>query len=353
MRLRHKIAQMLMMGFDGVALESHNPVVSCLKEEGLGGVILFDKDLLSNQPYKNLKTRQQITRLTQGLHELSDTLNIHHGRALPLLIGLDYEGGHVDRLANIPGCIQTMPPIEMSALSPTAFCQQAEKMALELKHLGFNLNFAPVVDLSLNNEQGILGKLGRCFASDAEKVTAFARDFIEAFARHGLICSLKHFPGHGSAAGDTHLGFVDVTDTYQSSELLPYKTLLKESNHLLMVMTAHVINRRLDPKGLPATLSYPIMTDLLRHELQFDGVVISDDLQMKAISGHFSLSDSLEKTINAGADMLIFANQLAAITPVEVINEIEHLVARGNIREQRIDESYHRIVKLKTHLNIN
>ena len=221
-------------------------------------------------------------------------------------------------------------------------------MASTLHELGFNLNFAPVVDLNLNEEQGIIGKLHRSYSADPKHVIRAAAQFVKAFNEYGISCAYKHFPGHGSAIGDTHLGFVDVTDHYQPSELLPYAALLNDT--LLppaMVMTAHVINRQLDASGMPATLSYPIITDLLRREIGFKGVIISDDLQMQAISDHYTLEESLRLTINAGADMVIFGNQLGRHTATEIIDCIEHLVQSGAINLSRIEEAYQRILYLK------
>ena len=128
-------------------------------------------------------------------------------------------------------------------------------MALTLKSLGFNLNFAPVVDLDLNDQQGIIGALKRSFSSNPEVVIRVAQQFVETFNRYGIMCAYKHFPGHGSAVGDTHAGFVDVTDTYQSCELIPYQGLVQDAYKPAMIMTAHVINKQLDSQGLPATLS--------------------------------------------------------------------------------------------------
>ena len=220
-----------------------------------------------------------------------------------------------------------------------------------MKSLGFNLNFAPVVDLELNGMQGIIGPLQRSFSEKPEVVSRVARQFVDVFSQYGVACSYKHFPGHGSALGDTHKGFVDVTDTFQAAELLPYKTLLPKSDKPVMVMTAHVVNRHLDPSGLPATLSHKILTGLLRDEIGFDGVIISDDLQMQAIAEHYSLEETLCLTINAGADMLIFGNQLGENSAPEIINIIEQAVVDHKIDLNRIDEAFGRIVRLKQQLN--
>ncbi|MFI4963666.1 MAG: glycoside hydrolase family 3 N-terminal domain-containing protein, partial [Legionellales bacterium] len=163
----------------------------------------------------------------------------------------------------------------------------------------------------------------------------------------GIACAYKHFPGHGSALGDTHEGFVDVTETFIPDELVPYKGLQKEQDKPLMVMTAHVINRHLDTLGLPATLSHDIITTLLRGTMGYEGLVISDDLQMRAIADQYSLEESLCLTLNAGADMVIFANQLGDNSAFEVIDAIEQLVLDKKVDIQRIDEAFKRIIRLK------
>src|SRR5690606_38342744 len=136
--------------------------------------------------------------------------------------------------------------------------------------------FAPVVDLDLTHDSGIIGRLGRSFGMDSQEVGRNAEEFIKIFTGLGITCCYKHFPGHGSASGDTHLGFVDVTDTFRPDELAPYAALSQSDDMSVMVMTAHVINRKLDPSGLPATLSKLLLSGLLRQQLGFDGVIISD-----------------------------------------------------------------------------
>lgn len=342
--LRHMIGQMLIMGFPGYELSDNSPVVNWLQKDSLGGVILFDYDFEKKQHGKNLKNQEQIIHLNQQLNEYS-SVNMQQFN-LPLFICIDYEGGAVDRLATIAGCMQTKTALEQASLSDDALFTEAEKMALTLKKLGFNLNFAPVVDLNSENEKGIIGKFKRSFSDDPKCVARAAKLVVKAFKKHGVIPVYKHFPGHGSATGDTHEGFVDVTDTYHPQELEPYATLLADEQGV-MVMTAHVINRHLDSSGLPATLSFAILTELLRQELNYDGVIVSDDIQMHAISNHYSLDAALQLTINAGADMLIFGNQLGSHTATEVIDKIQDLIASGAIQRARIEDAYQRIVKLK------
>lgn len=338
---------MLIMGFNGAEVHEKSQVIQWLTQDGLGGVILFDKDLSTGQYGKNLKNQAQIKQLIQQLQTYAKINSPLEQNQNTLLVALDYEGGAVDRLTKIEGCMPTMSPEKQANLLPSDFDEEISLMASTLKSLGFNLNFAPVVDLNLNNQLGIIGKLERSFSSDPERVAQCAQRFVELFTRHGVACCYKHFPGHGSAIGDTHEGFVDVTQSFNKDELLPYRLLFKNQEQPVMVMTAHVVNKNLDAKGLPATLSYDILTGLLRNTLNFDGVIISDDLQMQAIAKHYSLEESLELTVNAGADMLIFGNQLGSISAKEVIDCIENLVIEGKISQQRIDDAYRHVVRFK------
>ena len=344
--LRNKIGQMLVMGFHGSEINDNSPITQWLTNDGLGGVILFDKDLTTDTYGKNLQNQPQIKCLTHKLNHYANKTSVD-GKRLPLLIAIDYEGGAVDRLTKIDGCMTTLKARELTRLVKEELEEELIQMALTLKTLGFNLNFAPVVDLDLNHNYGIIGKLDRCFSADPAVVTQMARQFVNVFNRYGIACCYKHFPGHGSALGDTHEGFVDVSETYQQEELTPYRHLIQDNNKPVMVMTAHVINKHLDAKGLPATLSHEILTGTLRQSMGYDGVVISDDLQMQAIAHHFELENALCMTINAGADMVIFANQLGYITAPQVIDTIEHLVLNKKIEQQRIDDAYCRIIRLK------
>jgi beta-N-acetylhexosaminidase len=350
--IRNKIGQMLIMGFNGNEVNDHSPVAQWLATDGLGGVILFDKDLETGLFGKNLANQAQIKNLIRQLQHYATKTSINR-ETFPLLTAIDYEGGAVDRLSKIEDCMPTLKPVDLARLSSEEFKEEVCQMALTLKALGFNLNFAPIVDLKLNEMQGIIGKLGRSFSQNPDIVVVLAKQFVEIFSRYGIACAYKHFPGHGSAIGDTHEGFVDVTDTFRPEELAPYQALLKDVYLPVMVMTAHVINKHLDSSGLPATLSHEILTGKLREEIGYDGVIVSDDMQMHAIASHYSVEEALRLTINAGADMIIFANQLGSITAPEVIDIIEHLVYENKIDPQRIDQAFRRIIRLKKQLTCN
>lgn len=345
--LRNKIGQMLIMGFAGSEIHERSPVAEWLSQDGLGGVLLFDQDVSTGTYGKNLQNQLQIKHLIHQLNQYSAKSFAEDDNALPLLTAIDYEGGAIDRLTHVAGSMTTTPAYEMTRLSPEALDAELGEMAETLKSLGFNLNFAPVVDLHMHEQHGIIGALHRSFSDDPDTVIRMARQFVEVFRRKGIASCYKHFPGHGSALGDTHEGFVDVSETFQRAELAPYFQLVNDVYQPTMIMTAHVINKHLDPQGLPATLSHEILTGLLRETMGYDGIIISDDLQMQAIADHYSVDEALRLTINAGADMIIFANQLDSITAPEVIGRIERLVLEHKIDPHRIDEAYRRVMRLK------
>lgn len=344
--LRNIIGNLLIMGFDGCSIDDKSPVSKWLSGDGLGGVLLFDKNMHNDTYGKNLKTPEQIRELITTLQEVAAN-NPAQPKGVPLFTAIDYEGGPVDRLASMGVYPSTHNALEMAAFSDEALNKELDRMASILSDLGFNLNFAPVVDLMISKEEGIIGRLKRSYSADPHEVTRVARRFVEVFASKGIACSYKHFPGHGSALGDTHEGFVDVTETFQEAELLPYRELLQQKDKPVMIMTAHVINRRLDASGLPATLSYEILTNLLRTTMGYEGVIISDDLQMQAIADHYSLEEALCLTFNAGADMVIIGNQLGEHDAVQVIDIIEKLVENNRLSAEKLENAYQRVLQLK------
>lgn len=348
--LRDKIAQMLIVGFDGKQVTEQSLIVRQLDGCYLGGVLLFDYNFTTKTYDKNIENPTQVKNLNAELQHYNAILNKKHQRPeRPLLIAVDYEGGAVNRLKESYGFPETVSAQKIGKMSHKKITQASDKMAETLKAAGFNLNFAPVLDVNVNPENPILGKLERCFSDRAQEVVDIARIYVKSFEEQGIKACYKHFPGHGSSQTDSHLGFVDVTNTWIESELEPYRYLRRELDGCKMIMTAHIINRQLDDTGLPATLSYKILTELLRQELNYDGVIITDDMQMKAISDHYSLEESLQLAVNAGADMFIFGNQLSKKPqdPVEVVDIIEKCVREGSISEKRIDDAYARICKLR------
>lgn len=348
--LRDKIGQMLIFGFEGKAIDIHSPIVKAIDEQNIGGVILFDYDPQTKRFDKNIANPEQVKLLNQQLQSANHTANLaHHRKDLPLLISVDYEGGQVTRLKEEYGFPATISAKTMGIMSTKDVDKIANTMASTLKSAGFNLDFAPVLDVDINPENPIIGKRERSFSSNPVEVAKYAHLFSKQFLKHNVQCAYKHFPGHGSSTADSHLGFVDVTDTWNEQELLPYQQLLAKPNHCGMIMTAHIVNRKLDATGFPATLSHSILTGILRHELKFDGVIVTDDMQMKAIADNYELETALTLAINAGADMFIIGNQLddTKQDPQKIIDIIEKKVANGEISEDRINEAYRHISLFK------
>ncbi len=209
------------------------------------------------------------------------------------------------------------------------------------------MNLAPVADLNANPDNPVIGKLGRSFSSNPAKVTSNLELTVSAYHNEGIIATLKHFPGHGSSTTDTHRDFTDITASWSEQELEPYRLLIG-SGYNDAIMTAHVFNGKLDPL-YPATLSKTTLTDLLRSKLGFKGIIVSDDMQMKAIAEHYGLETAIRLAIEAGVDILIFGNNTSydpaiALTATDIINS---LIQQKIITPERIDQSYRRILTLK------
>jgi beta-N-acetylhexosaminidase len=336
--LEAKIAQMLLVGFRGAELKPDSHIYRDVKDLGVGGVILFDYDTPSRSRPRNILSREQLTRLCGDLRRIAP---------VRLFIALDQEGGRVNRLRGEYGFPPSAGAREMAADRTGALTRaQAEETAGLLAEVGVNLNFAPCVDLDLNPENPVIGAYGRSFSASPSVVVKHAALWIEAHRRRGILSCLKHFPGHGSSAGDTHLGWVDVTETWRRAELIPYRRLAGPG---LMVMTSHVFNAALDPR-YPATLSPRIITGLLRNKLGFKGVVVSDDLDMAAIRAHYGFEEALERAINAGVDLLCLSNNGGQYDPAlasKAVEAIRGLVLSGRVTRERIDESWGRIMALK------
>ncbi|MBP6918689.1 MAG: glycoside hydrolase family 3 protein [Legionellaceae bacterium] len=346
--LRDKIGQMLIIGFKGDTINQDTPIAQIITANNLGGVILYDRKLVG----KNIINPDQVQSLNQQLQSINHEGHQQHQRPdLPLLIGVDYEGGKVNRLREAYGFPATLSAAAIGQLSLDAANIEAANMANTLKTAGFNLDFAPAIDLNINPNNPIIGKMERSFSDNPGDVAKYAELFSQNFLAQHIQCAYKHFPGHGSSNADSHLGFVDVSAEWQADELEPYQQLLSGPNPCGMVMTAHIINRKLDATGLPATLSHKMLTELLREKMHFSGVVITDDMQMLAIRDNFGLKQAITLAINAGADMLMFANQLTPNEPdqdpKDLIDLIEKEVHLGHISEAAIEMAYQRIVTLK------
>lgn len=340
--LEQKIGQMLMVGFHGTSATANTQICKDIKKYNLGAVILFDYNPVDKTKPKNIATKAQVAKLTEQLQACS-----HDGK---LLIAVDQEGGRVQRLKTKYGFYGKFPKAsDVIKMDQSKIKSTYTKMSAELKSVGINYDLAPVVDLDINMQNHVIHGLGRSFGKDPKTVAKYASTFIDAMHTHGVLTSLKHFPGHGSSVGDTHKGFVDVTSLWKKVELEPYRLLNHKAD---TVMVAHVFNKRIDTK-YPATLSKKTVNGLLRKKLGFHGVVITDDLQMGAISTKWSLRNTLKLAINAGDDILLIGNQLdpkKVKSTKKLVNTIRSLLHSGEVNAEQIERSYRRIQKLKEKL---
>jgi beta-N-acetylhexosaminidase len=333
-----KIGQMLMVGFRGGDVNSTSIIGKDIRNRKVGGVVLFDYDYTLNTE-RNITSAVQLHRLTGKLQKLTP---------YPLLIAVDQEGGRVCRLNETSRFERTPSAKYLGGANDLSLTyKEASKIASQLSQMGINLNFAPVVDLDLNPNNPVIGGRERSFSSDPNVVTSHAVKFIEAHHQQRVLCTLKHFPGHGSSFADSHLGFVDITKTWSPVELKPYEEIIK-LGLADAVMTAHVFNANLDANNC-ATLSKPIVTGLLRKKVGFDGVVISDCMNMEAIRGNYGFEEAIRRAIDAGVDIILISNNMVYDEDVaaRAVALIKKLVKSGRITQERVDESYERIRKLK------
>ena len=335
------MGQLLLIGFRGPQLDAET--ADALNRIKPGGVILFDYDGPSGgEVPRNIVSPEQLRQLIADLQASTD---------IPYFVAIDAEGGFVNRLKERYGFTVAVPSAQtlgQGSSSDTAAAIDA--LAAQLNELGINWNLAPVVDVNVYPESPAIGAWERSFSDDPAVVAEHAAAFIDALKQRRVIPTLKHFPGHGSAVGDTHLGVTDVTSSYVAEdELGPYRELIA-GGYDDVVMTSHIVNRNLDATAAPATLSAPIMTDLLRNDLGFEGVVVSDDMQMGAIVTEYTMEMAVITAINAGVDVILIANQAPEYDfgqIGELKQAIVDAVLSGAIPEDRIYESVERILWLK------
>lgn len=334
--LEKKIAQMLVIGFLGDD-ESNPEFTASLEKYNPGGVILYNRP--SYPGAGNIKSPDQLLRLTKCINQHSK---------IPPFVTVDQEGGKVIRLKAEQGFHPSASAQEIGKQNiPEVTLKWAEEIAKELQENGINLNLAPVIDLDINPDSPAIGRYHRCFSSSPEIVTIHARIFCQAMNRFKVYNCLKHFPGHGSASTDSHYDKADVSQSWNALELMPYQQLIPENN-ADMVMVSHIHNKYLDEK-FPASLSKNIISSLLRDQLNWQGVVITDDLQMKAVADQYNLAEILRLAILAGNDLLLFGNSKPSeqLKIAQIVQIIVKMIYSGEIPESYIEQSYQRIRQLK------
>ncbi|MBB5347590.1 hypothetical protein JWG42_13110 [Desulfoprunum benzoelyticum] len=343
MDLPQQIAQLLIVGFQGDRLLPNSTLAADLHERALGGVILFDRLLAEKRADNNIVSAAQTARLCAELQDCAG------GR---LLIAVDQEGGMVSRFKAERGFPTTASAGRLGRCGDVGLTAiNAACTAAMLSTLGINLNLAPVVDLDVETDNPIIGRYQRSFAADPAVVGRHATAWITAHRRRRILTCLKHFPGHGSALADSHLGFVDISAAWREEELEPFRTLIT-GNKADLVMVGHLFNSRIDPL-LPATLSPAAIDGLLRRDLGFDGAVITDDLQMRAITDRYGLAEACIMALTAGADILIIGNNLQydPLIVGRITAAIVEAVRQGRLAEERIHAAWQRVRKLQNFIH--
>lgn len=327
MTTEEKIGQMIMMDFrnndDGTPMtELSQEAAEEIAAYHLGGVILFAE---------NLDTAEQTKTLTEKMQETAE---------LPLFIGIDEEGGIVSRLdkSNIPH--EEIPSAALME-GDTARAEEAGRtIGRELRELGINVDFAPVADIYTNPDNTVIGE--RAFGTDAQTVSDMAAAFAAGLAEEGILAAAKHFPGHGDTATDSHYGVAMAEQTLEelrTVEFLPFQRLIEEG--IPFVMAGHITTPNATEDGLPASLSAQTLA-LLRQELGFEGIIITDAMNMGAITEAFSPAESAVMAVEAGADMVLMPADLE-----EAFRGLEEAVTSGEITEERLEESVRRILAEK------
>ena len=343
--LERLIGQLIIAGFRGSNAAPDSPIANFIKDYNLAGVILYDEDVkIGGLGSRNIQSTNQVKELSDQLQSFSKD---------GLLISIDQEGGGTNRLKSNYGFPETPSWNHMGLLNNDLMTLQfSQTIASTLNDCGINVNFAPVLDLDYGDET-VIGKAKRANSHIPKTVIQHSRIFIQSLRDNNVISCGKHFPGQGSAFGDTHKGSTDISNTWTVKDLLPFDELIKYGD-LDMVMVSHTFDKKIDP-NYPASLSHIIITDMLRNDLGFNGVVICDDPSMNAISDHYDLTESFELMFNAGIDLFCLGNNLnydPDFIPKSVSSMCQ-LVRSGKVTENRIRQSINRIEFLKKKYNIH
>lgn len=321
MSLSEKIGQMMMIGVRGKEINDDSRYL--LNEYHMGGIIFFDR---------NMQSQEQVRKFTEDLQKNSN-------EKAPLFIAMDEEGGRVVRMKN-----DLTPPPSQQKIGQSGKVEDAQKWAIEiaksLKQMGINVNFAPVADVGSNDT--------RSYSKDAKIVTKFVRGAAKGYEQENMIYALKHFPGIGKGKVDSHQDISAITaseKTLQSEDFLPFQTIVKENNpYNYMILVSHLKYTALDENN-PASLSSEIITNILRKKMGYKGIVITDDMEMGAVSKHYDFSELGVKAVQAGADIVMVCHEYPH--EEEVYMGLLDAVKKGEISQNRIDESVKRIIKVK------
>jgi len=324
MTLDEKIGQLIFTGIRDTVMTDETETL--INQYQVGGIILFAH---------NLET------IDQSIQLLNQVKRENEQNKLPLFLGLDQEGGRVERLPGIIG----LPTNEAIGIRDSELFSFGigEILGKQLKAFGFNLNFAPVLDVNSNPDNPVIGD--RSFGNSPKIVSELGIQTIQGMRAHQIIPVVKHFPGHGDTDVDSHFELPSVDkslEELQELEFIPFKKAIESG--IEMVMIAHILLPQIDNE-FPTSLSEKVITGILREQLNFDGVVITDDLTMQAISDHYDLGHAAVESVKAGTDIILMAHDYDGV--ISVYEKLRVAVENGEITEERIDESVERIIQLK------
>lgn len=331
MTLQEKIGQLLIVGFDGITLDDN--ITNLIRNKYIGGVIFF---------------RNNIDSLTGVVNLVNQFKEINRGNKVPLFISVDEEGGVVSR---VPQEFKKLPSASyVGSFNSEEICyKEGEIIANELKLMGYNMDYAPVLDILSNSQNTVIGN--RAFGEISEVVSNLAVEVMKGIQDNEVIPVVKHFPGHGDTTLDSHYGLplVEKTlDELKSLEFIPFENAIKNGADAIMI--SHILLKNVDSEN-PATMSKVIVSNILRESMGFKGVVITDDMTMGAITQNYDIGEASVKAIEAGVDIVLVCHGYD--NEMKVINSIEEAVASEVISEERINESVYRILYLKDKYNLN
>lgn len=330
MTIDEKIGQLIIAGFDGTTV--NDELRSLILEKYVGGVILFSK---------NVESASQVVELNNEIKEINKV------NKSPIFISVDEEGGLVSRMPSEFKDIPTNSDIAKYDDEDLSY-NIGKVIGEEISSLGFNMDFAPVLDINSNPDNPVIGN--RSFGDNEAIVSKLGIATMKGLKDSNIIATVKHFPGHGDTSVDSHVGLPVVENDLErlkSFELVPFQKAIDEG--VDMVMVSHIMLPKIDEND-PATLSKTIVTDILRKDMNYNGVVVTDDMTMGAIINNYDIGEAAVKSINAGVDIVMVCHQYENVT--KVIDAIKEAVNNGSITEERIDKSVERILKLKDKYNI-
>ncbi|MCF3932983.1 glycoside hydrolase family 3 protein [Acuticoccus sp. M5D2P5] len=335
--LRQMIGQLLVVSFSGKTADSAGVALAAdaLAASEIGGVLYFRH---------NVGTAEDVRAINARLLAASPDL--------PPMIAIDQEGGAVMRLKPSEGAPDTPSARDVAQTPPDTARETYDAMAESLASAGFTANFGPVVDLDLNPDNPVISRFGRAYGADPQTVVDYGEAFVDAHRDAGVATALKHFPGHGSSTDDSHDGATDLTPTWSRKEMIPFRDMIVDRK-ADMIMIGHLeLDGLSGPDGWPASLSPNAIDRFLRDTLCYDGLVVSDDLSMDAVSSHWNAIEATKQMVRAGGDiaLLSLSADKGAAAVREILDALEAEAAASPDFEDRIRYAYARIVHHKLDL---